>query len=73
MAIDCIEQTCGSMLKFSAIYETEAWGFKHQAAFLNQALLIDTSLNASQLMQALLAIEKKNGQNSRYPFRPKNY
>jgi 2-amino-4-hydroxy-6-hydroxymethyldihydropteridine diphosphokinase len=71
MAIDCIEQTCGSMLKFSAIYETEAWGFKHQAAFLNQALLIDTSLNASQLMQALLAIEKKMGRIRDIPLGPR--
>lgn len=70
-AIDCIEKLCGKMLKASTIYETEAWGYKDQAAFLNQALLIETQLDASQLMLALLDIEKQLGRIRINPLGPR--
>ena len=70
-AIDCIEKLCGKMLKASAIYETEAWGFKDQAAFLNQALLIETEMGAAQLMQTLLDVEKQLGRIRINPLGPR--
>ncbi len=48
---------CGNILSQSAIYETEAWGFKDQPAFFNQALCLETSMNASNLLSTLLTIE----------------
>ena len=56
-----IEKLCGKILKSSKVYETAAWGNIHQPDFLNQVLQIQTSLQADQLMAALLTIEKEMG------------
>lgn len=50
-----------NIVKQSAIYETAAWGKTDQPAFLNQMLLIETVLPASELLSLLLDIEKKTG------------
>lgn len=52
---------CGSIKKLSSIYETAAWGKTDQPAFLNQAIGLDTTLNARQLLRRLLKIEKQLG------------
>jgi len=52
-----ISLLCGNILSQSAIYETEAWGFKEQPAFYNQALCLATTQNAVELLNSLLAIE----------------
>ena len=55
-----IEQ-CGNIVTASSLYETAAWGNTDQPAFLNQALAVDTLLNAKQLIRHLLKIEKQLG------------
>lgn len=55
-----IEQ-CGTIVAASSLYETAAWGNADQPAFLNQALAVDTLLNAKQLIRRLLKIEKQLG------------
>jgi 2-amino-4-hydroxy-6-hydroxymethyldihydropteridine diphosphokinase len=45
-AIALLSATCGPVIQQSAVYETAAWGKTDQAAFLNQALLLNTSLSA---------------------------
>jgi 2-amino-4-hydroxy-6-hydroxymethyldihydropteridine diphosphokinase len=60
-AIDFIARECGSVIKSSSIYETAAWGKTDQPDFLNQCLLIQTSLSAPDLMKQLLKIEEKMG------------
>ena len=60
-AISLIEATGAVVLKKSSIYETAAWGPIPQQAFLNQVLVISTSLGPESLMQQLLSIEKKIG------------
>ena len=55
-----IEQ-CGNIVTASSLYETAAWGNTGQPAFLNQALAVDTLLNAKQLIRRLLKIEKQLG------------
>lgn len=52
---------CGPVKKQSSIYETAAWGKTDQPSFLNQALGIDTTLNARQLIRRILKIEKQLG------------
>ena len=52
---------CGNVTKTSSLYETAAWGKTDQPAFLNQALEIQTTLNARQLIRHLLKVEKKMG------------
>jgi len=56
-----IEVDCGTVLRASAQYETAAWGKTDQPSFLNQALEIQTALNAKQLIRHVLKIEKKMG------------
>ena len=56
-----IEERCGTTVKSSSLYETEAWGLKEQNNFLNQAILIKTGLNPSALLTELKAIEKELG------------
>jgi len=63
-----LEQCCGKISKCSSIYETAAWGKTDQADFLNQALELETELNAKDLMKEILKIESKMGRerNEKY-------
>jgi 2-amino-4-hydroxy-6-hydroxymethyldihydropteridine diphosphokinase len=60
-ARNAIADECGPIINASAIYETEAWGLKDQSAFLNQALCVDTNLNAHQLLDQTQEIEERLG------------
>ena len=60
-AIELIGQKCGNIHKQSSLYETAAWGKTDQPAFLNQALLLHTNLEAPELMEVLLSIEELMG------------
>jgi len=48
-------------MDFSSLYETAAWGDNSQADFLNQALMIETGLEAVPLLSVLLEIETSMG------------
>ena len=56
-----IEQLCGNIVHYSAIYETAAWGNIEQPGFYNQALMISTEQTAENLMKTLLSIEEGLG------------
>ncbi|HEY6505615.1 MAG TPA: 2-amino-4-hydroxy-6-hydroxymethyldihydropteridine diphosphokinase [Chitinophagaceae bacterium] len=60
-AREWISMECGVITKTSGLYETAAWGKTDQPAFLNQALEIETALNAKQLIRHILKVEKKMG------------
>jgi 2-amino-4-hydroxy-6-hydroxymethyldihydropteridine diphosphokinase len=60
-AREWIEAECGKISLISLLYETAAWGKTEQPAFLNQALEIQTGLNAAQLIRHILKIEKNMG------------
>jgi len=60
-AIILIEKKIGKITRQSGLYETAAWGNINQADFLNQVVVIETSLSAWQTMQTILSIEKKMG------------
>jgi 2-amino-4-hydroxy-6-hydroxymethyldihydropteridine diphosphokinase len=66
-----IQEQVGNILSNSSIYETAAWGMENQAAFLNQALLIDTSFEAIELLENLLKIEKAMGRIRNQPLGPR--
>ncbi|MCU0431739.1 MAG: 2-amino-4-hydroxy-6-hydroxymethyldihydropteridine diphosphokinase [Cytophagaceae bacterium] len=61
MARTLIGSEIGPILKISSIWETAAWGLSEQASFLNQALIVKTSLQPAQALEAMLQIEKKAG------------
>jgi 2-amino-4-hydroxy-6-hydroxymethyldihydropteridine diphosphokinase len=58
---ELISGSCGSIIRSSSVFETAAWGKTDQPDFLNQALLLETSLSAMDLLRSLLAVEQKMG------------
>ena len=60
-ARELIKLNIGKIVAASSLYETAAWGITEQPPFLNQALEIETSLNARQLMRKILKTEKLMG------------
>lgn len=56
-----IEAVAGPIRRFSSLYETSPWGKTDQADFLNQALQVETALDAPSLLDILLGIEEKMG------------
>ncbi len=70
-ARNSINIECGRIVAESSIYETEAWGYKEQNAFLNQALVIQTSLQANALMDSILKIEIALGRKREIPLGPR--
>ena len=66
-----ITEHCGKLDKFSAIYETAAWGMTDQSSFLNQALLLETSMKAPDLMKELLNIELLMGRERKEKYGPR--
>ena len=70
-AVAQLSAACGPVLQQSAVYETAAWGKTDQAAFLNQALLLHTSLSARELITAILLVEEKMGRHREEKFGPR--
>lgn len=56
-----IAEQCGSIVKTSSVYETAAWGNTKQSPFLNQVIIVQTTLSPDALMQQLLKIETALG------------
>lgn len=57
-AIKLLAAEIGNVTRVSSIYETAAWGKTDQPSFLNQAIAINTKLNAEQVLEVALSIEK---------------
>ena len=66
-----IEQYCGPIIRSSSLYETAAWGKTDQPSFLNQALEIETELQAEHLMNQVLEIEKLMGRERKEKYGPR--
>jgi 2-amino-4-hydroxy-6-hydroxymethyldihydropteridine diphosphokinase len=62
---------CGQLIATSAIYETAPWGNTDQPAFYNQALEVNTELNARQLIRRLLKVEKQMGRIRKEKYGPR--
>ena len=50
-----------TLLRASRLYRTPAWGRTDQPDFINAVALVETSLDARALLDALLAIERRFG------------
>ncbi len=61
LAQKLIGQFAGTIIQESKIYETSAWGATNQESFYNQVLVLETELNASDLMSKFLEIEAYMG------------
>src|SRR5579859_4571578 len=60
-----IEAAAGAIRSRSSLYETAPWGKTDQADFLNQALQLETALDAPALLSTLLGIEERMGRKRR--------
>ena len=60
-ARDFISEELGLIEEISKIYESTPWGVDGQGCFLNQVLLLSTSIGPHDLLNLILTIEKKIG------------
>jgi 2-amino-4-hydroxy-6-hydroxymethyldihydropteridine diphosphokinase len=60
-AIDALPDT--RLLRASRLYRTPAWGKTDQPAFVNAAAVVETTLDARALLDAMLAIERDFGRD----------
>lgn len=70
-ALEAIRIQCGDPVKVSALFETAPWGNSSQPAFLNQAMIIETSFTARQLLRKILKIEQALGRIRKEKYGPR--
>jgi 2-amino-4-hydroxy-6-hydroxymethyldihydropteridine diphosphokinase len=70
-AKELLNKTAGAITAASHVYSTAAWGKEDQPEFLNQALELQTTLNARQLMRQILKIEKQMGRIRKEKYGPR--
>jgi 2-amino-4-hydroxy-6-hydroxymethyldihydropteridine diphosphokinase len=66
-----LTERCGKIIDRSAIYETAAWGKTDQANFLNQALVLETTLKPRDLISEILYIEHLMGRDRGEKYGPR--
>jgi len=70
-AYPLIEKKVGKISVYSSIYQTQAWGPIPQADFLNQVLLVNTSLKAEACLAEILEIEREFGRERKERWGPR--
>ena len=60
-AIKNISMVIGEILDSSSLYSTKAWGNTDQPDFLNQVIVVHTSLAAQEVLSTILEIESRMG------------
>ena len=71
MAKELMSEQCGTIIKESSIYQTAAWGLTDQPEFLNQVIILSTTLNPEILMRSLLSVEETMGRKRNIKFGPR--
>lgn len=61
VATKLVDEQIGKLVQTSAIYQTAAWGVEDQEDFLNQVITFNTELEAIEILEKTLAIEKQMG------------
>ena len=61
VATSMIEKNIGKLVKSSSIYRTAAWGNEDQPDFLNQIIIVSSSLSSSTVLKEMFGIEKEMG------------
>lgn len=70
-ARELVEARIGKITKKSKIYETEPWGEREQADFLNQALEVETKLKPKKVLDKIAEIEKLMEREETYKWGPR--
>lgn len=60
-AINYIGELVGDVVRQSALYETEPWGFRSDNRFVNAAVCVDTQLSPRRLLEVTQRIEREMG------------
>jgi len=60
-AFNEIEKQIGAVTRYSSLYETAAWGKEDEPAYLNQVLLVETSLLPLEVLKEINGIENRLG------------
>ena len=60
-AYSLIGERIGSIKKASNLHETEPWGFESDTKFLNQAILVESTLKPEEVLARILEIELEIG------------
>lgn len=60
-AIKNIGELVGDVVRQSALYETEPWGFRSDNRFANAAVCVDTQLSPRRLLEVTQRIEREMG------------
>jgi 2-amino-4-hydroxy-6-hydroxymethyldihydropteridine diphosphokinase len=60
-AITLIENDISPVTAKSPVYETQSWGKTDQPDYLNQVILLQTTLSAQEILQRILKIETDMG------------
>ena len=60
-AIKLIKKKIGRVTRQSKLYATAAWGNTNQPDFLNQVIVVETTLAAAELIKNILSIETEMG------------
>lgn len=72
VALKYLEEYGCLVIKKSRVYQTEPWGYKDQADFLNAAVLVETTSTPRGLLEITQGIEKKMGRNKEFLNGPRN-
>ena len=56
-----LAEQIGCATTYSAVYETEPWGFESDELFWNQVLIAETTLTPSECLKAIHVIEQQLG------------
>ncbi|MBK8922302.1 MAG: 2-amino-4-hydroxy-6-hydroxymethyldihydropteridine diphosphokinase [Saprospirales bacterium] len=70
-AFALIKRLVGKAAKMSHVYETEPWGNKEQEPFLNQVLMVNTTLDPRELLEAVTKIEREMGRQRKEKWGPR--
>ncbi|MFO7152121.1 MAG: 2-amino-4-hydroxy-6-hydroxymethyldihydropteridine diphosphokinase [Bacillota bacterium] len=71
-AVEKMKERGINIIKMSSIIETEPYGYKEQGKFLNAVCLVETELSPSELLDALIEIEREMGRERKIRWGPRN-
>lgn len=62
-AREALEQCVGPIIRASSVRESDAWGFEAKERFLNQVLILTTTLEPEQVLTCCQHIEQRLGRH----------
>ena len=65
-AIALIAEQAGTVVRQSALFYSEPWGFESENSFVNAVICIHTSLTPHRLLRTTQRIERQMGKDSRH-------